>query len=54
MPVTVTIKYESGSGGVAGTLTPDGIGEQATPRDLVRTRVRTGIRFIRLAQLAGG
>ena len=40
MPITVTIKDESGSGRVAGTLTLDGIGERVTLRDLVRTRVR--------------
>jgi hypothetical protein len=40
MPITVTIRDESGSGRVAGTLTLDGIVERVTLRDLVRARVR--------------
>jgi hypothetical protein len=50
MPIMVTIRDESDGGGVAGTLTLDGIDDQATLRGLVRTRVR----FIRLVQPAGG
>jgi hypothetical protein len=39
MPIMVTIRDESGSGRVAGTLT-FGVDEKVTLRDLVRTRVR--------------
>jgi hypothetical protein len=40
MPITVTIKDESGSGRGAASITLDGIAERITLRDLVRTRVR--------------
>jgi hypothetical protein len=39
MPIMITIRDESGSGRVAGTLT-FGVDEKVTLRDLVRTRVR--------------
>jgi hypothetical protein len=40
MPITVTIKDETGAGRVTASLTLDGIDERITLRDLVRTRVR--------------
>ncbi len=40
MPITVTIKDESGSGRVGAQMTLDDIAERITLRDLVRTRVR--------------
>lgn len=40
MPITVTIKDETGAGRVAASLTLDGVDERITLRDLVRTRVR--------------
>jgi hypothetical protein len=40
MPITITIKDDSGSGRVSASLALDGIEEQITLRDLVRTRVR--------------
>ena len=40
MPVTVTIKDQSGVGRVAASITLDGVEDRITLRDLVRTRVR--------------
>src|SRR5262249_53779172 len=40
MPITVTIKDQSGAGRIAATTTLDGISGAITLRDLVRTRVR--------------
>lgn len=40
MPITVTIKDETGTGRVAASVTLDGVDERITLRDLVRTRVR--------------
>jgi hypothetical protein len=40
VPITVTIKDQSGAGRVAASITLDGIADRITLRDLVRTRVR--------------
>jgi len=40
MPITVTIKDETGAGRVTAAMTVDGIDQRITVRDLVRTRVR--------------
>jgi hypothetical protein len=40
MPITVTIRDETGAGRVTAAMTLDGVDQQITLRDLVRTRVR--------------
>src|ERR1700733_1774765 len=40
MPISVTVKDQSGAGKVAATVTLDGINPCITVRDLIRTRVR--------------
>jgi hypothetical protein len=40
MPISVTIKDQSGTGQVGATITLDGIDSRVTVRDLIRTRVR--------------
>jgi hypothetical protein len=40
MPITVTIKDETGAGRVTAAITLDGVDQRITLRDLVRTRVR--------------
>jgi hypothetical protein len=40
MPITVTIRDETGAGRVKAAMTLDGVDQQITLRDLVRTRVR--------------
>jgi hypothetical protein len=40
VPISVTIKDQSGAGKVAATMTLDGIDSRITVRDLIRTRVR--------------
>jgi hypothetical protein len=40
VPITVTIKDQSGAGRVAASITLGGIADRITLRDLVRTRVR--------------
>jgi len=40
MPITVTIRDETGTGRVTAAMTVDGIDQRITVRNLVRTRVR--------------
>ena len=40
MPITVTIRDQSGAGRVAATITLDGVDSRITVRALIRTRVR--------------
>lgn len=40
MPISVTIKDQSGAGKTGATVTLDGIDRRITMRDLIRTRVR--------------
>jgi hypothetical protein len=40
VPISVTIKDQSGAGKIGATITLDGIDSRVTVRDLIRTRVR--------------